>query len=220
VSRFPFLFAAFVLVGCGSEGNPDEAADSPVRLNEFMPSNSNAPTASYVPAHDELGEYDDWIEIYNKTDAAVSLEGYYVSDKAAEPTRYALPSGVEVPANGYLLLWADDTPAQGRTHLPFKLKAAAEGVYLSSPNGNRVDGQSFTTAPQNRSMARHPDGEGEFGWCATPTPLATNGPSCGSSGDAGVGTGGSPGGGTGGSPAVDAGGGSAGSPAGGAGGTP
>jgi hypothetical protein len=172
VKRLPAALALSLLVGCGSQGNPDEATQSPVRLNEFSPSNATL-------ADDEAGEFDDWIEIMNSSDAAVSLEGYWISDTAGEPSKYTLPAGVEVPAGGFLLLWADNTVAQGPLHLPFKLKAAAEGVYFSSPDGDLIDGLDYTAAPADQSMSRFPDGTGTFVWCAAPTPGATNDPSCG-----------------------------------------
>jgi hypothetical protein len=171
VKYFAVGIGVLVLMGCGSAGDPNAAADSPVRLNEFCPSNATL-------AADEAGEYDDWIELVNPSADQVSVAGYYISDGSADPLRYALPDGVVVPAHGYLLLWADGQTAQGAAHLPFKLKAAAEGLYFSNPDGNLIDGLDYASAPADQSMSRYPDGTGDFVWCAAPTPGRTNDPSC------------------------------------------
>lgn len=44
----------------------------------------------------------DWVEIYNPTDKAVSLDGVYLTDGKKEPERYALSGSV--PAKGYKVI--------------------------------------------------------------------------------------------------------------------
>ena len=82
----------------------DSAASGPLHINEFMASN--------VLAHENSsGDYEDWIEIYNSGNAAIDLSGYYLTDSypAAEYWMIAADQGVdlEVPARGYLVLYAD-----------------------------------------------------------------------------------------------------------------
>ncbi|MBN2132757.1 MAG: lamin tail domain-containing protein, partial [Sedimentisphaerales bacterium] len=49
-------------------------------INEFMAANNTS-------IQDSLGDYDDWIEIYNAGETAVDLAGYYLTDDPSEPTK-------------------------------------------------------------------------------------------------------------------------------------
>jgi len=48
-------------------------------INEVMPSNNNS-------IADNAGEYDDWFEIYNSSNAPINLAGYYFTDDLANTT--------------------------------------------------------------------------------------------------------------------------------------
>ena len=77
---------------------PHLRADACVRLNEIM-SSDNATFA------DEDGDCGDWIELLNSGDAAVSLEGWGLSDEASEPLKWTFPA-ISLNTNEYLLVWA------------------------------------------------------------------------------------------------------------------
>ena len=51
-------------------------------INEFMAGNETT-----LEDPDEPGDYPDWIELYNGEETAVSLEGFYLTDSAAELTQ-------------------------------------------------------------------------------------------------------------------------------------
>ena len=69
-----------------------------IRINEIM--SSNASTIA-----DEEGDYSDWIELYNDSDEAVSLEGWGLSDNPGKPYKWVFPA-VTLSAGEYLLVWA------------------------------------------------------------------------------------------------------------------
>lgn len=150
-----------------------EPSESPVRLNEVLPSNSNN-------CPDEVGERNDWVELYNTSDAAVDLAGYSLTDDTASPRKSVVPAGVTIEARSALLFWADGTPDQGRTHLSFKFKAKAEEVVLYDAETRQVDLYRWTEGYSDISFARVPDGTGEWFRCAQPTCGAENSSSCGS----------------------------------------
>ena len=70
-----------------------------VRINEFMADNANG-------IRDEDASREDWIELYNAGAAAVSLAGWFLTDDAANLTKWRIPPGVQVGANGYVFIWA------------------------------------------------------------------------------------------------------------------
>jgi len=147
-------------------------SDSPIRINEILPSNSNN-------CPDEVGERNDWVELYNTSDLAVDLAGYSLTDDTASPRKSVVSEGITIEARSTLLFWADATPDQGKTHLSFKFKSKAEGVVLYDPNVRQVDIYRWTDAYSDVSFARVPDGTGEFVRCAQPTCGEDNSSACG-----------------------------------------
>ena len=149
------------------------SSKSPVRLNEVLPSNSKN-------CADEVGERDDWVELFNTSDLAVDLAGYSLTNDTASPRKSVVPEGVSIKARSALLFWADGTPDQGKTHLTFKLSSKAEEVVLYDADERQVDLYRWTDAYSDVSFARVPDGTGEFVRCALPTCGEDNSSACGS----------------------------------------
>lgn len=127
------------------------APDSPVIISELMPSNSSA-----MP--DPQGEFDDWIELHNLTDQPVDLTGRYLSDEPNNPRKWPFPSGTIIPANGYLIVWADeDGSAPSGLHASFKLDAEGEALFLTDTDANLnaiLDTVTFPSVATDRSWAR------------------------------------------------------------------
>jgi len=142
-----------------------------VFINELMASNAST-------IMDENGEYDDWFEIYNSTSDAVDLAGWYTSDDANNLTKYQFPIGgteAIVPANGFLLVWADNQTEQGDLHTDFALSANGEAVILTAPDGVSVaDSISFGAQDDDISYGRQADGELPWVLFSAPTPGASN----------------------------------------------
>ena len=120
---------------------------------------------------DQYGEYEDWIEIYNENSRAIDLGGLFITDSLSEGMKYRIPTtcadSTTIPANGYLLLWADDQPEQGILHLGFGLSRNGEAIGLLQYNGvGFID--SLTYGPQylNASLSRL---EGNSRWLSIPS---------------------------------------------------
>ncbi|MBN1211994.1 MAG: CotH kinase family protein [candidate division Zixibacteria bacterium] len=137
-----------------------------IKINEFMASNKTT-------AADQDGEFDDWIELYNPSDSAVSLAGYYLSDDGAEVTQWVFPDTFIAPGS-FLLVWADDDEDQAGLHTNFKLSASGEAVVLSDPALVLVDEIAFGPQNDDVSYGRYPDGGEEWRFYATPTPDGAN----------------------------------------------
>ena len=159
--------AAFSPVRAEYEFYTVSVADTPgsIVINEFMADNETSVT-------DQDDEYDDWIELYNNTDTDISLQGWYLTDDAAEPDMWVFPD-VSIPANGYLIVWADNDEEQDGLHANFKLSASGETILLSSPDMTVMDEIIFEEQTPDLSMARFPNGTGEFTQMP-PTFLAEN----------------------------------------------
>jgi len=143
---------------------PSPAVGS-VLINEVLASNDSL-------LFDLNGEDEDWIELVNTTNTPLDLTGFYLSDDPLNLLSWAFPAGTSIPANGYILIWADNDVNQVGLHANFKLSAGGEYVYLS--HGFNVHDQiSFGPQLANISYARCPDAGLNFA-TILPTPLANN----------------------------------------------
>jgi hypothetical protein len=121
---------------------------------------------------DNYDEYNDWFEIYNPTNELLDLTGMYVSDDLTEPRKWRL-GNLSIPANGFLLLWADDDAEQGSNHVGFKLSGSGEqlGLFDRDENENLpIDTLSFGPQLLDISYGRTQDGADEWIFYNKPTP--------------------------------------------------
>ena len=127
---------------------------------------------------DNYSSFEDWIELYNPSGNAVSLDGHFLSDNETNLTKWPFPAGVSVPANGYLVIYASgrNEATNGFLHTNFKItQAKQEGAVLSDANGNIVDSYLIQIPNQrNHSRGRVTDGANTWGIFTTPTPGAAN----------------------------------------------
>ena len=148
--------------GCG--GSPsgkvqgvrvDASVDDQLSINELMALN-------VLTTKDENGTASPWIEIYNPTGQDIDLEGYALTDDFNAPQKAVLPKGVAVSAHGTLLLWADQNPSAGPTHLNVLLPPAGGSLGFARPDGSFIDRLSFGAQEVDLSAAREPDGSNNW----------------------------------------------------------
>ncbi|MBE3096092.1 MAG: lamin tail domain-containing protein [Planctomycetes bacterium] len=154
---------------------------SPLAVTEFMADNSvtllTRTRASVGVAF--AGDYSspDWIEIYNPTDAAAALDGFYLTDDLDAPQQWAFPAGTTLAAGGYLVVFAsgDDIrdprlDERGYLHTNFKLNdSGGEDVALVGAGGMVVS--AFTDYPaqiEDTSYGLGADGQPRFFTAPTP----------------------------------------------------
>lgn len=122
---------------------------------------------------DEDGELCDWVELYNTTDRAVSLDNYALSNKENKPLKWRFPQGAYVPAHGYYLVYCSGkeivtTDTSQVPHANFRLSAEHDTVILSDSRGRLVDRVVIDNIPEDASYARDPDGQFSIHQNATP----------------------------------------------------
>lgn len=91
-----------------------------------------------VLAHTDLPEVD-FIELFNPANSTVDISGWYLTDNLDEPRMFRFPAGTIVPANGYLVLYAEPIPAVSpipATHFgsAFGLSQYGEDIFIFSAN--------------------------------------------------------------------------------------
>lgn len=143
------------------------AASGEVNFNEFLAVNQ-------TDTIDAIGAHEDWIELVNTTSQPLSLFGLHLSDDATQLTKWAFPAGTVIPANGYLLVWADEDNNPAELHCNFKLSSAGEEIYLSNSSGTIYDYYIFGPQSADISYGRCPDGTGPWQPFLNTTPLYAN----------------------------------------------
>jgi hypothetical protein len=134
--------------------------DSPeysIVINELMVINNSTVT-------DQNGEYDDWFEMYNKSENLMDISGYYFSDSKSNRSMWKIPHGTAVPANGYLVFWADKDTLQSGLHTNFKLSSAGEKLFFITPDLLIIEEVEYPEQSFEVSFSRNPDGTGNFIW--------------------------------------------------------
>jgi hypothetical protein len=105
-----------------------------VWINEFLADNRDGLRTA-------AGEAADWIELVNTGSLSVDLSGWHLTDRAAEPTHWRFPDGTTIPANGYLIIFADSSATSltnGELHANFSLSNDGEYLGLIRPDGVTV----------------------------------------------------------------------------------
>lgn len=125
-------------------------------INEFVASNTEG-------VKNPSGLYADWIELYNNTSSALSLNGLYITDNYTKPTKSTFPDNTIIQPKSFLTIWADEETAVGNEiHAAIKLSASGEQLMISDGLGYVLDSLTFGSQISNISMGRCPDGTGSF----------------------------------------------------------
>jgi len=129
------------------------------------------------------GGVSDWIELYNTTDEAIDLGGWFLSDDADDRMRYEIASGTVLGAGGYLVFEADatfDNADDPGCRVPFGLSRNGETLYLHSGADGVLTGYSvqekFDASERGVSMGRHRKSTGGYNFVSlsSPTPGTAN----------------------------------------------
>lgn len=119
----------------------DPSSTPGVRINKFMAINEST-------LADPQGEFDDWIELKNLTSTPYDLTGHFLSDNPNNARKWQFPNDTLIPANGVLLVWADedgeDSPG---LHANFKLAGDGEEILLTGPEGENNPLLDWVTYP-------------------------------------------------------------------------
>ncbi|MFM1945028.1 MAG: hypothetical protein RI897_4010, partial [Verrucomicrobiota bacterium] len=149
----------------GSPGIPQSAPPLPrIVLNEIMAENLTA-----VP---HANTHPDWIELANRTDQDVPLDGWGLSDDS-NPWKFTFPPGSVLPANGFLVVWCDTANTPG-LHTGFALSRKGDSILLHDAVGLRIDGLTFGNQLPDLSLGR--TGTDNAWTLNTPTPGEPNTP--------------------------------------------
>ena len=159
-----------LLEGCTSTNaynyNQDATVDDGSCLFESI---SGVIINEYSAANCELdgsdcGDYEDWIELYNNSNNAIDLAGYYLSDKIDNITKWQFSSSIVIEPNSYLIIYAsglDPTLETSNTNTSFKLTQtrSSEYIVLADSNEQILDYKKLDRHQLTHSWGRDEDFE-------------------------------------------------------------
>ena len=157
---FLFLFALCAGLARSAFGD--------VAINEFLADNKGG-------LRTKAGAAADWIELANNDSQAVDLSGWSLTDLVSMPAKWRIPEGTTIPANGYLLIFADSSPVSvtnSELHANFSLSAGGEYLALFRPDGLTVASEFAPKYPPQLTDISHGRGtprESELVGAGTPS---------------------------------------------------
>ena len=118
-----------------------------VLINEVLAANKTA--------HEHELTWPDIIELYNDSSDPVDIGGWSITDNDDLPTKYVFEAGTTIPAEGYLLLYADDAETlTSGIHLDFTLDAQGDDVWLLDETATVVDSVVYGLQIADLSIGR------------------------------------------------------------------
>ena len=139
--------------------------DSGIVITEVMSRN-----ATY--AADENGEYYDYVELTNVSNAEVSLKGWFLSDDLANVARWQFPE-VSIPAGGSLIVHCSgyDRKDPAHLHASFRLNGDGTQVILTRGDGRTA---SMVEVPTLETDQAYSLVDNSWTLSAAPTPGMAN----------------------------------------------
>ena len=99
----------------------------------------------------------DYIELYNASNEAISLEGWYLSDDESDLLKNRI-SNIAIPAKSYVVFYADGGTSGEENSLNFKISSSGEKIFLSDSEGELVDSIVIPELKYGEVYAREKDG--------------------------------------------------------------
>jgi hypothetical protein len=138
-----------------------------VRINEILMDNAYS-------LIDEDGDRSSWVELYNASDSAVSLNGYALSDEKDDLWKWSLPD-IKIDPNGYAIVYLSGKDRRSGTslHASFRLGSADKCLTLSS---SRDKTTQTVNIPEKRdkNVSCGMDEKGDWLFYPMPTPGKEN----------------------------------------------
>ncbi len=138
-----------LLVCAGAVLGPGSSPAAPaIVISEFLAENDGG-------LHDSDGDSPDWIEIHNVSGSPLNLEGWRLTDSAADLARWTFPA-TNLAAGGRMVVFAsgkDHRAAGAELHTNFQLDNSGEYLALIEPDGTIAHAYDPAFPPQRSNAS-------------------------------------------------------------------
>ena len=124
---------------------------------------------------DQFGNYQAWIELYNRGESDIQLHNYYLSNSQYDPDKWRIPNKV-LEGGEFLVVFAsaNNVLHMEPFHTNFTVVNQRHRVFLFDDNKDQIDATPEWCVPRHRSVARLPDGFEDWEYPSHATPGQTN----------------------------------------------
>lgn len=123
---------------------------------------------------DADGEFHTWIELHNNGETTIQLEDFYLSNNAAYPLMWRIPSQLLAPGSFALVFASGKNRSSPDSHTNFTLRNDLDPVLLFRANRELHDEFPPQCAQINRSVGRLPDGFNDIELLSESSPYSSN----------------------------------------------
>ncbi len=178
VSVSPAATTTYTLTAINASGSTIRTLNIGVDVTLLPPDLSEFQAAGSTVS-DEDNTTQDWIELRNPNPYWLEVEGYRLTDDAANPALWTFPAGARIAPGGQIIVFASSknrTNPAGNLHTNFNLDADGDYLALLSPAGViiREFSPAYPPQPSGVSYGFAPGG-GAAGFFKPGTPGTPNG---------------------------------------------
>ena len=142
-----------------------------ILINEYS-------AANYDTYADNYAEYEDWIELYNPTSSPIDINGWALTDKPSNPSKWLFPSSFIIPANGLAVVYCSgrDELIGSNAHTNFKITQTKGNEVFMISDASGVFQDSIKVLPNQKTHTRGRETDGAANWSVfiSGTPNASN----------------------------------------------
>lgn len=149
VGRFSPERAAFEFYELTSKLGRNELVINEVKLNNNATGN------------DQDGEYDDWVELHNRSVFEISTSGMYLSNEQNNLLKWEFPLAT-LNSGEHFIVWLDNDLGQSGYHTNFEMNSEGDTLWISYIDGTVIDSVVLGVQQNISSFGRYPNGTGNF----------------------------------------------------------
>ena len=97
----------------------------------------------------------DWVELYNSSDAEISLSGFRLQDNKGADEEYVFPMEAKIAANGFLVLEKD-------THFGFGISGSGDEIKLLDASYKQIDDIMVPPLEDGQTYVGWYEGKGQY----------------------------------------------------------
>ncbi|MBQ2873511.1 MAG: lamin tail domain-containing protein [Bacilli bacterium] len=153
-TAYGYVSRKYTYLNNPSPGNKNDSkmkylklSNKDIYINEYMSHNQRN-------SYDELGNYNDFIELYNNSNKDIELNNIYLSDDIDNINKYKLPN-ITIKKKSYLLVYLGDTSKFINNQITANFKLSDMDKYIILSNGKKIiDKVEVVTLDDNISYGK------------------------------------------------------------------